>query len=358
MLLAVEASVLASDHRNWPFDLIVGAAVCAVAVLRARNRLWAVVIGLAVTAVAIAVAAVAGLPGQPGNAALLALLLLGAAAIRTAPLRPAVAVAVAGMAVVVAGRVIPSSPAYRESAALFGVLVWAAGLAVGLWLRCLDTQRQRVLDAVRRDERLSMARELHDVVAHHVTGMVVQAQAARLVSTKRPETVEPALAGIETAGTEALAAMHRLVGLLRDPGDAAGTSPSPGQLSELVARFTARGPAITLQLPADGSEQRWPPEVAATVYRIVQEALTNIIRHAPNVHRVTVTVAGDPRTVTVDVTDDAVPATGRARHSGGYGLVGMSERVEALGGTLHAGPRAGVGWSVQATVPLTAGAGS
>lgn len=351
-LLVAETAGLASQHRSWALDLAVGIVVCAIALLRGRNRPRAAAAGLAVYAVGTVVAGVSGLPNQPAAAATVALLVLGASVVRAVPARVGIGIALAGAAVVAAGRVI-GSPFPPASEALIGVVIWSGALGVGLWLRYLDAARRGALEAVRRDERLSMARELHDVVAHHVTAMVVQAQAARLVAPKHPEAVEPALAGIETAGTEAVGAMHRLVGLLRDPDDAPGTTPGPEQLSELVARFADHGPAVTLRLPADGYERGWPPEIAAAVYRVVQESLTNAVRHAPDAHAVTVAVTADARAVSIEVADDAPPATTRPRRSGGYGLAGMKERVESLGGTLQAGPRGGAGWCVRATLPLT-----
>jgi signal transduction histidine kinase len=99
----------------------------------------------------------------------------------------------------------------------------------------------------------------------------------------------------------------------------------------------------------------WPAEVTSTVYRIVQEALTNVARHAPHAHGVTVTVDQNPSGVTIEVVDDAPPGPVRAAHRGGYGLIGMRERIETLGGTLHAGPRPDAGWSVLATLPINDG---
>jgi signal transduction histidine kinase len=119
-----------------------------------------------------------------------------------------------------------------------------------------------------------------------------------------------------------------------------------------VERFARHGPAVDLRLPAGLAASGWPPEVASTVYRIVQEALTNIARHAPGARTVTVTVTHDPRRVSVEIADDA-PATA-FRPGSGYGLVGMRERVEALGGKLHTGPQPGAGWAVRASLPVAA----
>ena len=243
--------------------------------------------------------------------------------------------------------------------AFLGLLAWGAALGAGVWLRFVDARHQLAVDAARRDERLELARELHDVVAHHVAGIVVQAQAARLVAARRPETLEPALASIESAGTDALGAMRRVVGLLRDPraDDAAGVTHGPEELADLVGRFAGHCPAVRLRLPDEG-QAAWPPEVATTVYRVVQEALTNIVLHAREAAEVTVIVENGPPGVIVEVADDA-PAGPSApswfARGGGYGLVGMRERVEALGGRLHAGAGPAGGWVVRAEVPVPAG---
>jgi signal transduction histidine kinase len=284
------------------------------------------------------------------------LLVLGAAGVRVAARLPATLVAAAGIAVLVAGRV-DLRGEYITGFVFLGMLAWGGALASGAWLRLLDIRRRLAIDTARRDERLELARELHDVVAHHVAGIVVQAQAARIVAAKRPDTLDATLAGIESAGSDALAAMRRVVSLLRDPGDAGGVTPGPGQLSDLVGRFAGHGPAVQLNLSA-GSQPRWPPEVAATVYRVVQEALTNVILHAPDAASVTVTVRDGGSGVTVEVTDDAPRRTLGGSPwlppGGGHGLIGMRERAQALGGTLQAGPGPDAGWVVAATLPLPA----
>ncbi|WP_344333872.1 sensor histidine kinase, partial [Kitasatospora putterlickiae] len=287
-----------------------------------------------------------------GPGAVLALLVLGGSAVRALPRRQAGAIAAAGLVLMAAGRLTQDGPG---TAFRVGTDAWVLALGAGLLLRFLEYRRRAAAEAVRQDERLTLARELHDVVAHHVTGIVVQAQAARIVARSRPGTLDDTLAGIEGAGTEALAAMRRVVGLLRDTEDVVTTSPTThglDRLPELVRRFEGHGPDIELRLP--GEPAPWPPEVDSTVYRIVQESLTNIARHASHARRAVVDVAQDRGAVTVSVTNDAPAGHGRTRHlqKGGFGLIGMRERVEALGGTLTAGPEAGAGWSVLATVPV------
>lgn len=351
-VLAADTAVTAARHDDWPFELAVGAAVCALAVVRGmvrgRGRLLAATAGLVVCGVAGVVDDVARLPSQPGVAATLSLLVLGAGAVRSSAGLPATLVAAAGVVVMVAGRVALRGE-YLMAFAFLSLLAWGAALAIGLWLRLLDARRQMTVDTARRDERLELARELHDVVAHHVAGIVVQAQAASVLAGKRPEALKENLADIESAGNDALTAMRRVVSLLRDPGD----TPSPGDLDDLVGRFASHGPAVELHLP--DIPPRWPPGVATTVYRVVQEALTNVVLHAPAATKVTVTVDEDRSGVTVGVTDDAPipgPAGAWSAASSGHGLVGMRERVEALGGELHAGPGAERGWVVHATLPV------
>ncbi|GAA4597039.1 histidine kinase [Planotetraspora phitsanulokensis] len=335
----------------WQFDCAAGAVVCVIALARRRDRAWAAAAGLAVAAVAMLATRFVHLPAEPGPAMVLGLSVLVGSAIRVLPVPQAAAVAAGGLAVV-AGTWLAAPPLSSGTAPLLNGPGWVAALMIGLGLRSLDSRRRAVAEKVRRDERLELARELHDIVAHHVTGIVVQAQAARLVARRRPDTLDACLADIESAGSGALAAMRRVVGILRDDGDAAPAAQGPEQLSDLVERFGGHGPEVHLRLPEGESD--WPPEVTSTVYRVVQESLTNIVRHAGHARSVTVSVAQDRQAVTVEVVDDAAPVPARHHHRGGYGLVGMRERVEVLGGTLRAGPRPEAGWSVLATLPVPA----
>ncbi|MEU8173143.1 histidine kinase [Microbispora hainanensis] len=339
----------------WRFDCAAGAVVCAIALFRRFDPARTAVAGLAVAATAVLAARFADLPSEPGPPMALGLAVLVGTAVRTLPVRTACAVAGGGLAVA-AGSLLTAHTlaAGVPSVTLMNVLAWAAAVVAGLCPRLLDARRRAVAEGVRRAERLRLARELHDVVAHHVTGIVLQAQAARLVSRKSPEKAGDALADIEAAGSDALAAMRRVVGLLRDPDEPAETTTPDelGELVELVERFEAGGRAVRLRLPGEEETATWPPEVAATVYRVVQESLTNISRHAPQARSVTVGVERDRETLTVEVADDSPRGPSRHHQRGGYGLIGMRERVEALGGTLRAGPRAGSGWSVLATLPV------
>ncbi|WP_433512237.1 sensor histidine kinase [Nonomuraea sp. CA-143628] len=351
--LAFQAYRLAGSWGGayWQFGCVAGAVVCGLALLRRRGRLWAAIAGLAVAAVAIVVARLAGLPSEPGPAMALGLSVLVGSAVRVLPTWRAGAVAAGGGVVVAGGLVAAFVFSTGSVVAVLNGAAWLAALVAGLGPRLLAARRRAMAERVRRNERLELARELHDVVAHHITSIVLQAQAGQLLARKQPHTAEGSLADIEAAGSDALAATRRVVGLLRDATDN-DKARSGEQLGELVKRFDGHGLVVRLSLP-DG-EPGWPPEVARTLYRVVQESLTNISRHAPNARHVTVTVARDQDAVRVQVVDDAPPGMTPYPHRGGYGLIGMRERVEALGGTLSVGPRRGTGWSVLATLPAPA----
>jgi signal transduction histidine kinase len=350
----------APGHVQWRLNLGVGLVICATALLRARGRTWAAAIGLTVFGLAAAAAPLWDLAPQPKfGGALFGLLVLGAAAVRSLPPRRAAIVGACGLVVITASECVQVNGSLsfdgRALSVLIAATLWAGALAVGLWLRYLDLRHQQLLEATRRAERLELARELHDVVAHHVTGMVVQAQAARFVGEQHPASLTAALGSIESAGADTLSAIRQLVGLLRDPDDTSSVSPAAEPIGRLVERFARHGPPVDLRLPAGPPAPGWPPQVASTVYRVVQEALTNIARHAPGARSVTVTITHDPERVGIEITDDA-PATAprHGRLGGGYGLAGMRERVEALGGKIQAGPRPEAGWGVRASLPVAA----
>jgi signal transduction histidine kinase len=336
---------------SWLLDLSTGLIVGVLALRRHGHPAATTVAAAAVTVASIVGARLAGLPHEPGPATVLGLAVLVTAAVRRLEPRPAAAPAGCGLAVVVAAA-LTSRPYGRglDVITVLAALGWLTAVAAGLGLRLRDAQRRAVLDEVRRDERLGLARELHDLAAHHLTGLVLQAQAARIVARKdtaAPDNaaLDDSLADIEHAGADALNAMRRVVGVLRDTTAPAPMLPGPPSLAETVHNFAARPGAPVVRASLDETEL--PPAVAGTVHRIVQEALTNVVRHAPQARRVTVEVrvAGDR--VSIEVTDDG-PAPAPA--GGGYGLIGMAERVSALGGEITAGPRPGGGWQVLATV--------
>jgi len=242
---------------------------------------------------------------------------------------------------------------------LFLLLV---AVVAGWYFKARDRERNQTVRAAvtsaQQGERMALARELHDVVAHHVTGIVVQAQAALMVAETKPDVALPALARIEHSGTEALNAMRTLVGSLRDgtatwtAGNAEvadqATTDLSADIHSLVENFT--GPPVDLELELP---DQLPHEVGRSVLRLVQESLTNVGKHAPDAGTVRVRVAYNGEGLHIRVTDDgAKRPVNPAGGSGGYGLVGMRERVELLGGRFEAGPSGYVGWSVEAWLPL------
>ena len=219
--------------------------------------------------------------------------------------------------------------------------------------RAAQAERTRAAEAERAvvEERNRIAREMHDVVAHHVSLMVVQAEAGPVAVERNPEQAVQAFDSISATGRQAMAEMRRLLGVLRQDGSAE-RAPRPGldQLSALVEGVRASG--LTVDLQVEGGPRPLPSSVDLSAYRLLQEALTNVSRHAgPAQVRVQVTYA--PDALLLDVVDDGVGAAGRSE-PGGHGLVAMRERVALVGGTLDVGPRDGGGWAVSARLPAAA----
>ncbi|MFB7631519.1 sensor histidine kinase [Streptomyces sp. NPDC056149] len=316
---------------------------------------WAVTLAL----VALPTRSAAGTWGLPETVALLGILL--ATARRAEPPRAAVVLCVALGTAVVGGPLRMRHYGDLVNYAFVLTLAVGAVLGLGVYLRALDARRARAVAAVRQGERLELARDLHDFVAHHVTGIVVQAQAARTIRATAPEQVDAMLFGIERAGLETLDSMRRLVRVLREEE---GRGVRPGELyaalAELAADFSRRGgPDVTVRIAADARRVRLAPEIETSVQRVVQEALTNVRRHAPGATTVALRAAlrgPQPRSqLTVEVRNGpsgergaAAPAGGR----GGFGLVGLRERAEAVGGALTAGPLPEGGWQLTASFPV------
>ncbi|MFE7188318.1 sensor histidine kinase [Kitasatospora sp. NPDC057541] len=238
----------------------------------------------------------------------------------------------------------------------FGSAFALPAVLVGLYLRGLDEARRRSVSAARRSQRLELAHDLHDFVAHDVSGMVAQAQAGMVLAASDPVRAAALFERIEQAGLQALASLDRTVQLLRsEDADGPERGPQPGlaELTQLTQRFADSG-GVAVRLDAPAEEPGVPREVAATAYRVVVEALTNVRRHAPAARVVEVRVRREGRRLSVRVRDDggaAAQPSGPRR--GGSGLAGLAARVEALGGTLAAG-REGGGWQVAVTMPLKA----
>jgi signal transduction histidine kinase len=235
-------------------------------------------------------------------------------------------------------------------------LAACAVIGAGVYLRTIASARQRAVDAVRAEQRAEFARDLHDFIAHHVTGIVVQAQGARFIAEQDPKRVLLALEQIENAGAETMASMRRMVGVLRDPQARpdAPLAPIAGvpELDALVEQYTAAGGPLA-RLHVDGEVHGLPVEVSTSAYRVVMEALTNIRQHADGARVADVWVRRTPEWLLVRIANDgAPPRTGLPRERTGYGLVGLTERVRAVGGRITAGPGIDGGWVVDAALPL------
>ncbi|MFF0312860.1 sensor histidine kinase [Streptosporangium sp. NPDC004379] len=330
---------------------------------RGRFRVPAVSCAAAALSLGATGAALAGSPIADGRAAGVgalvesgALLVLIGVVVRRAPTRPAaVSALLAGLAVAVwlFRFLVPSSPLEVVGVMGFWAACSAAAAGVGLYLRSMDRRRVRAIHRARRAQRLGLARDLHDFVAHDISEMIAQAQAGQVVGPADPGRALTALRDIERAGLRAMEAMDRTVHMLRehetenehesgdgngggneggggdggragrggDDGRDRGTAPVPtlADLPDLVTRFSAPGPpaahldvrGLDLRRDGDGPGARPSREIGATAYRVVVEALTNVRRHAPAATRVEVAVALEAGVLTVRVRDDG--ATGRGR---------------------------------------------
>jgi signal transduction histidine kinase len=223
-------------------------------------------------------------------------------------------------------------------------LLFPATLAAAVRYR--STARLRERDQVRLREREQLARELHDTVAHHVSAIVIRAQAGQAVAAGRPEAAVEALAVIESEGARTLAELRTMVGVLRDDGTAA-LAPQPG-VADLLGLADGQ-PRVRLTM-SDNLDDLGPA-VGAAIYRIAQESITNATRHARQATRIEVDLTSYGETVRLTIHDDGEPTT---VNSFGYGLPGMTERAALLGGTLAAGPDPHRGWTVEAVLPRTA----
>jgi signal transduction histidine kinase len=224
----------------------------------------------------------------------------------------------------------------------------------------LEAEREAVTQAAIAEERSRIARELHDVVAHSISVMTIQAGAARLLVDGDPDRAEEALGRVEETGRETLGEMRRLLGVLRrDMAASDGLEPraSLDHVESLLSHYREAGLEIAFEL--DGTPRTLPPGVDLAAYRVVQEALTNTLKHA-GPGQVAVRIAYAPAEVALEISNEArdtasanVSANGSG---GGHGIVGMRERTAIYGGSLDAGPRPGGGFQVAARFPLEVGA--
>jgi signal transduction histidine kinase len=350
-----------------PHSVIVPLAAGQGLLLLARRRAPTAVLA-AVTLLGVFMLAV----GYPGGSAIVASCCAGYALAVHGPrapgaelawtLRGATAVLIAAFALAVADL----TPGVRDPSGIWGsfnlgVLVaasWVLGYALRTRRDYVGELRDRAarLEAAEGeraaravvDERLRIARELHDVIGHSISLIAIQSEAAARCARSNPDAVPAFLSRISAASRQALAEMRHVLAVLR-PDAEAELSPQPGlaDLGELVARLNAGGLATQL----DAEPMDLSPGVALTVYRIVQESLTNVLKHAGPGARAAVTVARSESSVRVSVHDDGAGPSGSAA-STAHGIVGMCERAAVYGGTLRTGARAAGGFEVEALIPM------
>ncbi len=244
---------------------------------------------------------------------------------------------------------------------LLPFMFWYAGRRVrgrGEYLRLLKERAEHLEREQRAEaeravaaERTRIARELHDIVAHQVSLMTVQAGAAKTIVDADPAAAAKAMKSVEVAGRQALDELRHLLGVLRPDSENGGLGPQPGRgdLPRLVEEIERAG--ITVSLALDDGRHQLPARIELAIYRIVQEALTNVLKHAgPGAHA-DVRIRTDEQAVTVEIEDNGVGGT--RLPGSGHGIAGMRERAQSLGGTLDAGPREDGGYSVIARLPAS-----
>ena len=242
--------------------------------------------------------------------------------------------------------------------ALVQLTVWIAAEGIRRHRAYVASLRERALREALSEQRLQIARELHDIVAHAMSVVAVQAGVGSHLIATRPDEAAKSLRAIEDTARAALSETRSLLGVMRDEDhDPASRSPAPGldNLQALVQRVADAGQPVALHV--EGQPRALPHSLELSLYRVVQEALTNVVRHAAPPATATVVVRYDDNgAVVVEVTDDGRGIRTKRGEGGGHGLAGRRERVSLLGGELVAGPRAGGGYRVVARLPAEAGA--
>jgi len=253
-----------------------------------------------------------------------------------------------------------TDPSRRLMVALVLAVILALGFAISRWRTVANdlALRNEQLLALRHAEservatevRTAIARDIHDVVAHHVAAMVVRAQAADSVADREPERLREAVQAIAAEGNDALTAMRRAVRVMRTDGR--GALDSPASVHSAVDAMTGRLRDVGRRVSVDGDISGAGEDVTLTAMWILRESLTNVMLHSDS-RDVRVRLSRSPDSVGVLVEDDGPASTSSGLSSGGNGIPGMRERADTLGGTVSTGPRPGGGWSVRVVLPLT-----
>jgi len=333
--------------RRWPLPILAASVVAAAVVIAsgAAPLPLAVVLGLAIYLVSSQLPRLISIPATLAAAAAIGGAILYAAL--TKPSAPLAVLAVEGL--------VPLGAAWFVGDAVAARRRYQAGLLE-------QAAREQAAEAERarqqiREERVRIAQELHDVVAHTLAVITVQAGVGRRLMARRPEEASAALESIERIGRTAQEELRIVLDLLREEGvSAAELSPAPRlvDLKELVESVRASGTDVELRITS--TDRQLSPALELSLYRVVQEALTNVVKHAPGAAATVDVVISDP-SVRVEVVDNGSPGGERIGAPGppGHGIVGMRERVAAFGGSLIAQPCPGGGFQVVAAVPIEGG---
>ena len=264
-----------------------------------------------------------------------------------------------GLAVVLgaAAIIVYNEPDHNAGEFAFVPVLFAIAWLAGFALRGREVQAEAAEERARHavfEERVRIARELHDVVAHHVSMMGVQAGAARVVIDRDRVKAKEALSAIEVSSRQAVVELHSLLGFLRQAGDHDDLAARPG-LDELPRLATSMSDSdLAVEVKIEGEARSLPPMVDVSAYRIVQEALTNTLKHSA-ASRADVHLRYWPDELELEIVDDGRPNGSSASASGGLGLIGMRERAALHGGQLSAGPAPGGGYVVRVRLPTPAG---
>jgi signal transduction histidine kinase len=373
---------LVDRHPQWVdlFAAIALGLLTAVPLIYSENRWWVWVLNMALilplvfrrlrpTQVFLLISGVAfiqwlaDVPLAADAALLVALYTVAEHQTRT---RALLAAGVLEVGVVLASvRFAPPGESVVSSLVLLTGMVTAA-LFVGMTLRTrraylatlvdraarLEAERDREAELAATRERNRIAREMHDIVAHSLSVVIALADGAALTNAQDSAAATDAMRMVSATGRQSMAEMRRLLGVLREDSEPSGLAPQPGleRLPELADRLSRVGPS--LELVVTGEPRLLPPTEDATAYRIIQESLTNVVKHATGVTKVSLLLDWRPEVLKIQVIDNGTPAVTPGA-SEGHGLTGMSERVALFAGRFAAGPEVTGGWRVEALLPIS-----
>lgn len=351
---------LGSDRNGFPLATLAEVGIFLCAFVGNFALLWRRSHPLQVHAVVIAVSILV-LIGPPTNSVFALAISLYSVGRYSADDRASVIGMLAGLVMVATDLLVLNTPDVGGTiAAGFVIALWYVGRRLrfrGEYLRLLEDRNEQLQREKRADEeraiaqeRTRIARELHDIVAHQVSLMTVQAGAAKTVADSNPQAARESMAAVEKAGRQALTEMRHLLGLLRPAASAHNLGPQPGiaDLPILVGKVCEAGHEVSLT--TEGQLSGLPARLDLNVYRIIQEALTNVLKHAGAGASAEVLVSRNNNSIDLSIRDNGFGAD-NASHNG-HGIVGMRERVELLGGSFSAGPCTDCGFAIQASLPF------